>query len=82
MLFFFGYYDLRISFSPPKIGGVRGGISDGNHLKKKLIRFTLTPPNLPYARGGIKCVSPSYIGFTHSVFHSPSRTGVRLGEVE
>ena len=40
------FYDLRISFSPPKIGGVRGGISEGNHLKKKLIRFTLTPPNL------------------------------------
>ncbi len=34
------------------IGGVRGGMSDGKNLKKKLISLTYTPPNLPYPRGG------------------------------
>ena len=40
--------------SPPDAGGVRGGMSEGKNLKKKLIRLIYTPPNLPYARGGIK----------------------------
>ena len=57
----------RSSYSPPDAGGVRGGMGEGKNLKKKLICLTYTPPHLPYARGGIKRVSPGIISFLFKI---------------
>lgn len=48
-------------YFPPRIGGVMGGMGEGETGRGLLYNICSIPPNLPYARGGIRGIK--YINF-------------------
>ena len=47
-------------YSPPILGGVRGGMSEGRNHIPHVLSLTHTPPYLPYPRGRIQTHNPIY----------------------